>query len=163
MMRELKKELRQNGARVLTESWSRFFKEHGDQISGVKWRQYTPYFNDGDECVFSVHDLHVRTVDPEVGPVLNVYSWETDDPEDEEYSWLPLCSFPVEEKSWWGQSEKDRRLKLEAHPIFPALVAAKEIHDDYCELGSMAAELVGNHVEVVVTQEKMEVSRYEHG
>lgn len=25
------------------------------------WRQYTPYFNDGDTCDFSVHELWVRT------------------------------------------------------------------------------------------------------
>lgn len=26
-----------------------------DRILGFKWDQYTPYFNDGDTCVFSVH------------------------------------------------------------------------------------------------------------
>lgn len=25
------------------------------------WRQYTPYFNDGDTCEFSVHELWVKT------------------------------------------------------------------------------------------------------
>jgi hypothetical protein len=26
----------------------------------VLWRQYTPYFNDGDPCRFSVHDAYLR-------------------------------------------------------------------------------------------------------
>jgi hypothetical protein len=25
------------------------------QLVGVRWFQYTPYFNDGDECVFGLH------------------------------------------------------------------------------------------------------------
>lgn len=26
------------------------------QVEAIKWAQYTPYFNDGDECVFAVHE-----------------------------------------------------------------------------------------------------------
>jgi hypothetical protein len=29
------------------------------------WRQYTPYFNDGDPCEFSAHGLWVRTTEDE--------------------------------------------------------------------------------------------------
>lgn len=29
-------------------------------IKEVRWRQYTPYFNDGDECIFSVNDPEIR-------------------------------------------------------------------------------------------------------
>lgn len=29
------------------------------------WRQYTPYFNDGEPCTFSVHGTWVRTTDDE--------------------------------------------------------------------------------------------------
>ena len=25
-------------------------------ISKIRWRQYTPYFNDGEACIFSVHE-----------------------------------------------------------------------------------------------------------
>lgn len=32
-------------------------KEHPNV--GLRWRQYTPYFNDGEECTFSVHDIEV--------------------------------------------------------------------------------------------------------
>jgi len=27
------------------------------ELGAVRWRQYTPYFNDGDECVFGVHEV----------------------------------------------------------------------------------------------------------
>lgn len=32
-----------------------------DTVKAVRWRQYTPYFNDGDACTFSVYGLWVRT------------------------------------------------------------------------------------------------------
>lgn len=31
-------------------------------IVELGWRQYTPYFNDGDPCIFSATDIWVRTV-----------------------------------------------------------------------------------------------------
>lgn len=30
-----------------------------DHVESVKWRQYTPYFNDGDPCVFGVYGPEV--------------------------------------------------------------------------------------------------------
>lgn len=32
-------------------------------VRAVRWRQYTPYFNDGDACVFSVHGVEAQTAD----------------------------------------------------------------------------------------------------
>ena len=34
-----------------------FFSAH-PQVNTIHWTQYTPYFNDGDECVFSVYDIY---------------------------------------------------------------------------------------------------------
>lgn len=31
------------------------FEKHQD-VKEISWRQYTPYFNDGDECVFGVYN-----------------------------------------------------------------------------------------------------------
>jgi hypothetical protein len=28
-----------------------------EEVLGVSWRQYTPYFNDGDACIFGVYDV----------------------------------------------------------------------------------------------------------
>lgn len=32
-------------------------------IKAIGWAQYTPYFNDGEECVFSLHGLHASVED----------------------------------------------------------------------------------------------------
>jgi hypothetical protein len=51
-----------------------------DEIAGVKWTQYTPYFNDGDACVFSAN-----------GPMLTLTEdadkTAEDDEEQEEYAY----------------------------------------------------------------------------
>jgi hypothetical protein len=33
------------------------------EIKAIRWRQYTPYFNDGDECVFHLHGIEARLGD----------------------------------------------------------------------------------------------------
>ena len=51
---------------VLQEKMAVLFKAFFDTHPNVKtisWVQYTPYFNDGDECVFSVGDIYYHTVE----------------------------------------------------------------------------------------------------
>lgn len=48
---------REEARKVMSDALSQcaleVFRAH-PEITGFKWRQFTPYFNDGDECVFSV-------------------------------------------------------------------------------------------------------------
>jgi hypothetical protein len=39
-----------------------FMKEHPN-IKAIGWQQYTPYFNDGDECVFRYNGLFASNVE----------------------------------------------------------------------------------------------------
>jgi len=39
--------------------------EQYPQVLSVRWRQYTPYFNDGDPCRFRVGDCHFKFHDTE--------------------------------------------------------------------------------------------------
>lgn len=55
-----------------------------DLIADFGWKQYTPFFNDGDPCHFSANGLWVRTVhdvkdddDPEDGPD-DTYDYDVD-------------------------------------------------------------------------------------
>ena len=44
------------------------------EIIKFGWLQYTPYFNDGDACVFGYYGMHV-CVDPETADD-SIYDWE---------------------------------------------------------------------------------------
>lgn len=56
---EAMKELRAQGEACLKEAFSDFFKAHPN-VSAIRWAQYTPYFNDGDPCNFSVREASAR-------------------------------------------------------------------------------------------------------
>ena len=49
-------EMQRHGEKAVKESFKDFFEEH-PEVGGVHWEQFTPYFMDGDPCVFSVYEL----------------------------------------------------------------------------------------------------------
>lgn len=46
--------------KLFMEAVNELFDEH-KELMGIRWRQYTPYFNDGDTCVFRVGSLFIAT------------------------------------------------------------------------------------------------------
>ena len=46
------------GKKALKEFVKEFFDATGGTVKALRWRQYTPYFNDGDACEFHVHDAY---------------------------------------------------------------------------------------------------------
>ena len=40
---------------LLKEEFKEFFKKV-PEVKVIKWAQYTPYFNDGDACIFGVNE-----------------------------------------------------------------------------------------------------------
>lgn len=45
-------------SREFLESVDKFLNLPG--VEAIRWRQYTPYFADGDPCEFGVHDVYIR-------------------------------------------------------------------------------------------------------
>lgn len=53
-------------------------------VESVRWQQYTPYFNDGEACVFRIYDAYVRIAgdtDQDAGDYGDGYrsNWELSD------------------------------------------------------------------------------------
>ena len=60
------KQTKEEFTEKMTKKFNEFFKNFFDknpEISVVKWQQYTPYFNDGDECVFRTYFYDVLELD----------------------------------------------------------------------------------------------------
>lgn len=55
MKAEYEEKLKTDGLAAMKTAFIDFFNEHPD-IHALSWRQYTPYFNDGDPCVFGVRE-----------------------------------------------------------------------------------------------------------
>lgn len=53
---QLKTELQKH----INEEFAKYFEKY-KELESFSWAQYTPYFNDGDTCTFSVHnDIYVN-------------------------------------------------------------------------------------------------------
>ena len=62
MKRAYEETLKKEGKRILGEAFKKFFSEL-PIVTAIEWTQYTPYFNDGDPCVFSVGEFRYRFQD----------------------------------------------------------------------------------------------------
>jgi hypothetical protein len=118
---------------VLAPGLQLFLQEH-PEIEALKWAQYTPYFNDGEPCEFSVGDLYYK---PTGG---------ADDSGDYGDGFEYLSSYGKPEGFMSQQWVKD----------LGDLAAALQKAED--EL--LAA--FGDHVKVIVTREGVDVEEYEH-
>lgn len=59
---EYKKLLAKEGKNMLKQLFLDFFKAN-PQVEQIQWVQYTPYFNDGEACVFRVCDPNYKIPD----------------------------------------------------------------------------------------------------
>lgn len=58
---ELGKKLHEQGKLAFMEHLKEFF-EANPRIEVVRWRQYTPGFNDGDACHFGYHGIDIKGI-----------------------------------------------------------------------------------------------------
>lgn len=126
------------------------FKEFFDASPGVKavtWRQYTPYFNDGDPCEFSAHDFEL------------VFKGDASK-EDEGYGYEGPCpdGFSREVRGCLpGWRDTTDAQYEEAGVSKAAFETLKECHDD-----ELLETVFGDHVEVTATREGFTVDEYDH-
>lgn len=61
--------------KLFMEAVNELFDKH-EELMGIRWRQYTPYFNDGSPCTFGVGELFITT-----RPVSELEDLDEDDDE----------------------------------------------------------------------------------
>jgi hypothetical protein len=128
--------LRNQVKAVLADGIQDFMKEH-PSVKALGWTQYTPYFNDGEECVFSVNGFHASTKDEDERSEdlydegwVEVYSYKSSKAEEGfgAQDWSDLIEFT----KVLGDAEEDLRYAF------------------------------GDHVRVIVTQNGIDVEEHEH-
>ena len=103
------------------------------EISVITWTQYTPYFNDGSSCTFSVGDFWA---------IPTGSSWE-----EGEYA----------EEYAISKSNKDVKVSETTQKNWDEFeTVLRSIPDDIYE------DMFGDHVEITVTKDKIDVEEYEH-
>lgn len=57
--KDLEKQITAEAKEVFAEASKNIFDKHGDIVHSFGWTQYTPYFNDGEPCVFGTGELFI--------------------------------------------------------------------------------------------------------
>ncbi len=137
-----REELKATAGKFLVELFAPLFAEH-PEVKGLKWTQYTPYFNDGDTCEFSSHheDAEILFAEPDDSAA----DADEDEESDGEY-YIPTDRFGYDSKEYKAAAKIQEKFTAE----FP------ELSDDDME------SLFGDHVEVTLFPDRVEVEEYEH-
>lgn len=137
---EVKKEIKENGKEALKEAFAAFFDKN-PQCKALRWRQYTPYFNDGDSCTFSVRDAEVSM------------DFTAEDAGDYEDGFDSYSNYYDERGKYADISRESIEAWKKATRDADELVGCDE------ELFEM---VFGDHVEVTATREGFDIDSYDH-
>ena len=153
--RVLAVEFQKEAQALFKETTKEFFANNSD-ITAVIWTQYTPYFNDGDECVFSIGDVYFTNATN----LDEITSWGEYEPDDENV-------FSVSNPAYIMNNDREYYKKDRAK-----LRALKNFNADDCELLSkminsnemenIMRAMFDNHVRVVATKDGFDVQEFEH-
>jgi hypothetical protein len=142
-IKTLQAEAKEESRKLFHELAKEFFDTHPN-VNSFGWRQYTPYFNDGDVCEFSVH------ASPDYGITINDVSADDDE---------SLPEFPSSREPNYQQKRIEYNLARDQalHDYKAASEVVNKIDDD------LMKELFGDHVTVTVFRDgTCKVNDYEH-
>lgn len=118
--------------------------EKTDKIKSFTWRQYTPYFNDGDTCEFNVY-----CSEPDInGEYIDELDW---------YSWK-IKYYLKGDKEYVNLLTENPELDIESYKIVEEFISVIEsIPEDFLK------DLFGDHAKVTIHSDgNVEVEEYDH-
>jgi hypothetical protein len=139
---ELAKEIAEHGKSALLEGFKALFEAHPG-LHAVRWKQYTPYFNDGEPCTFDVHDRRFRAegLDPEGGDYDDGFHVRFSD---------------------YGMTEEQKIESRSARELLDRIKKSASALQG-SELESVYLAAFGDHTQITVTRDlSVEVDEYEH-
>jgi hypothetical protein len=154
----------------------KLFFEECPKVQAVIWSQYTPYFNDGDECVFSVNEPNFVTKNFDPDDLQNPYEYEDAD----EYGCLkvPSCVANWDEEIARDRAELAKPTASDwVKGYYPKCIAAleqmkidfpgydvkiKAFADLLSNNEDMLREVYGDHAAVYLTAAEVIVEEYVH-
>lgn len=156
-MARIEKEFRAKMQGLFDEASKAFFVE-APMIKAIVWNQYTPYFNDGEECTFSVNDVHFIVGNDKFDIAnydLNALSWGDFDFDGEEDVEDEADLF---ETSTWKDSHK-ATIEKYGQNAFNAVQAMSKIistNDD------IMRAVFGDHTMVALLPDRTITEKFEH-
>ncbi len=131
-------------------------------VTAVRWCQYTPYFNDGDPCVFSIYGARVAVANdtPNEG---EAFDGDYDEAEAGEQIWRSSYEFKDYSDPSYGYYNRPL-IKLDGADAAQVKAALEEF-EDVLESGThyvVLNEKFGDPAEVTADAKGFHVEFYEH-
>lgn len=116
-------------------------------VVSVAWRQYTPFFNDGEVCEFGVYGFEAEVTDAPEGssPETERYDYDTDT----EHVYFSSYAF----------YDYVDGVRTPNHPVFGPLEALGDASDHFEDV---LYEYFGDHAHVFASRDGFAVETYEH-
>ena len=103
-------------SKELFHSATKEFFETTPEIESIYWTQYTPFFNDGEECVFSRNDVYYTIASP-----VSSDDDEDEDYEDDDGEGIPFLSERYDSKNASSNLKKVQEM-IKQHEFYPGSV-----------------------------------------
>lgn len=126
--------------------------EENSELKAIVWEQFTPYFSDGDPCIFSVGEVGFTNA---TGKDLNDIRYGEYDGENKNVRVLSSYFTP---NSQWSMKEDNEYAKLidfETCKIVGQLMQSSGMKD-------VMLATFGDHVKVVATREGFLIDEFDH-
>lgn len=129
----VKKEFQEKASSAMKEAFTDFFMNNPN-VMGIAWTQYTPYFNDGDECIFNVNEAY--------------FTLNNVKPED-----FSGCYDEENFHDSWSAKQNSIDHAAEVLNFWKELMTIPD---------EVFKETFGDHVEIYATREGFKVEEYDH-
>ena len=135
-MNEMKEEAKKVAQVAFRESALELFEKH-PELESFSWSQYTPYFNDGDECIFGVN-----IDEPDINGVEG---------------------YDIHDGMEYERDENNKYVKVrkrDPHEFYSAMNDVSQFlrvfdSEDF-------KDMFGDHVRVTVTKTDVQIDEYDH-
>ena len=155
--RELKKAFQIEAQAIFKETFKEFF-EKNPVIKAITWTQYTPYFNDGDECLFTVHDPYFTNAEGE--DLNDISSWGEYEGEREDIFAVAGIKATLESDRSYYKEDVDKITAAGGVDVDSCELISNMIQDS--EMEDVLRDMFGDHVSIIATREGFDVREYEH-
>jgi len=140
-IKSFKQKINYKGEKIIKSSFKDFFKNH-PSVDKIIWTGYTPYFNDGEPCVFNLNDFEIRFKKEFIGAAKKTADSEED-----------YC---------YGNFYEAESLNQEQ------LKDLKELNNFFkqCKktnIKEIFKKIFGDHAKIIATIDGFKVMPYEHG
>lgn len=152
-----------------------FFAKHSDIATHIYWNQYTPYFNDGSECEFSVNEVQLavkKDVYFEIDELsrkdfyIKCYSNQTPQDRYNELGKFFDKNGVLIEGYWYEENTLNHtylKYFLKLNTNYQGMIRDfLSINDVISENEDLMLDMFGDHAEIICKADGIEINEYNH-